>query len=648
MEFYGSDNVHYITGRELGRGGEGVVYELQNNSDKVLKHYTEPLPPRQIQKLHKMVAMFTPQVAAYAAWPQALVRDNSGTVCGFVMKKLKGFVPLHMIFSPLDRKRLFPDKGYNFLVHVARNLTTAFHKLHEAGLVVGDVNEGNILINANGLVSFIDCDSFQVKGDDDYFYCEVGVPRYTPPELLQLQTFDRVVRTANTDNFSLAILIFQLLFMGRHPFAGRNTTKQDIDEETAIKMREFAYSLNKKTRKLSPPKDSFDITYLSGTLSDDLHRAFETDNRPTAADWVAALDEFLSMMVTCDVSIMHVYPSTTHECPWCHYRKSRGIIYFLDDTYLHASKQLNDIDSFVNGFDISSLALPEINGPQTLPFAASSGISEIWIKRRSNTLKILFGVLIVAIVLSIVVNFAILIVGIAAIVVTVVANPWQKKIDAETERLTNIYNDRIKLLSQATGKFNTFPERVNYNRELAQLGNEVAEYKALPEFARKKQEELEGELYKENLDHYLRQFELSAHAITSIGNTRKTALLSYGILTAADIDRLSSVKIPGIGPKNLQVLYDWRRQMEEGFVYIPDNDKLTAAALKVSEIVAVRKQQLEHIVKTRYQSIVYRKQTINNQVAIMEAQLFDLSKRASQAYQDIEAFKQFSRRMFLG
>jgi DNA-binding helix-hairpin-helix protein with protein kinase domain len=213
MVWQGQHSEQYIISRELGRGGEGAVYELKSHRDLVLKEYNHPLSTEKIAKLQQMVAMRNASIEAYAAWPTDLVTNDRGAISGFVMRKLNGYLPLHSVFNPMDRKKLFPDKGYNFLIHVARNLATAFHKLHEAGLVVGDVNEGNILVNSNGLVAFIDCDSFQVRGANDYFFCEVGVPRYTPPELLKKSSFHNVVRTTNTDSFSLAILIFQLLFL---------------------------------------------------------------------------------------------------------------------------------------------------------------------------------------------------------------------------------------------------------------------------------------------------------------------------------------------------------------------------------------------------------------------------------------------------
>jgi hypothetical protein len=44
------------------------------------------------------------------------------------------------------------------------------------------------------------------------FACEVGVETFTPPEL-QGKNLREVVRTANHDNFGLAIMVFLLLFI---------------------------------------------------------------------------------------------------------------------------------------------------------------------------------------------------------------------------------------------------------------------------------------------------------------------------------------------------------------------------------------------------------------------------------------------------
>ena len=89
-QIYKGNKGTYTTARELGRGGEGLVFELANDSANVLKLYSEPLSNRKIQKLRVMSAMANNQILAYAAWPIDVVTDNKNNVCGFVMKKLVG------------------------------------------------------------------------------------------------------------------------------------------------------------------------------------------------------------------------------------------------------------------------------------------------------------------------------------------------------------------------------------------------------------------------------------------------------------------------------------------------------------------------------------------------------------------------------
>ena len=645
MLFKGPHNEQYNTGREIGRGGEGTVYEVQNVNDIVLKKYNEPLTVQQVNKLRHMVALRSYEIEAYAAWPTGLVLDDNDRVCGFVMKKLSGFVPLHMIFSPMDRKKMFPDKGYNFLVHVARNLATAFHKLHEAGLVVGDVNEGNILINAAGLVSFIDCDSFQVKGEAEHYFCEVGVPRYTPPELLKAGSFVQVVRTVNTDSFSLAVLIFQLLFLGRHPFAGKNKTNKDIDEETAIREHEFAYSLDRRQKKLSPPNDSFAITNLSDSLVALFHMAFDQESRPVPAEWVKALDNQLGDMVTCEVSRLHAYPSKLAECPWCKFRKERGILYFLDDSYINAYTALGDIESFVQGFQLDKLEIKPWSGNLTHPQLVATPIDS---KSKTNkTLQLVATGL--GLILGIVAvvdagfNPAYIVAGIVVCLFFYKFSPWVGRLKAEVSRLAVNHKQLNDKLTAMIRDYNQTADHSAYTRGIAGLDNLVQQFRDLPKEFDKRRALMEERLYNEQLLQYLYLFKIEDHTIPAIGDVRKAALIASGVVTAADIGKvMTQVKVPGIGAKNQQILLSWQRQMASGFVYIPDNYALATGLDDVNKEIANLKHQLELSIRKEYQSLNYLKMNISNKTMVLNKQISDLSIKTAQAELDLKTFRKWA------
>lgn len=644
MTFRGLHNELYITARELGRGGEGAVYELQNRNGFVLKLYNEPLTKEKISKLKQMVLMRSPAIEAYSAWPVDLALDDKGIVCGFVMKKLTGYVPLHMIFSPLDRKKLFPDKGYNFLVHVARNLSTAFFKLHEAGLVVGDVNEGNILISSSGLVAFIDCDSFQVKGGGNYFFCEVGVPRYTPPELLKEGSFENIERTVNTDSFSLAVLIFQLLFLGRHPFAGRNKLSADFDEETAIRKREFAYSLENKKKKLTPPKDSFDITNLSEQLIALFHQAFEQDIRPVPAAWIKALDNLLADIVTCTETRLHTYPAKLAVCPWCYFKKERGILYFLDDSYLQAATVLSDIDSFVNGFHLEKLELKKWSGDLTHPSLIPTPIEKKFRTYKALKTWVSIGAAMTCLLLFFINHTNRWLISATFFLPFIIYkySPWANKLTAELNRRIEFQRLLKERLYAMIAEHDNSADINNYASGINGLNKLVHDFRRLPEEMERRKKIMEERVYNEQLDDFLWRFDIEGHTIPLFGAAKKSALYNSGIRNAAQITKLQTTKVPGIGPKNMQTLLSWRRQLSSEFVYIPDNYKIDIGMKQVNHDIAKIKANLEQLIRKEYQSLNYLKMNIANRSTVLEKQINELSIKTYQADIDKMAFEKFA------
>ena len=73
---------------------------------------------------------------------------------------------------------------------------------------------------------------------------------------------------ANHDRFGLAILIFHLLFVGRHPFAGRYRGAGDLSIEKAIAERRFAFSKNRSETLVDPPPASLLLDDLPPGVGD--------------------------------------------------------------------------------------------------------------------------------------------------------------------------------------------------------------------------------------------------------------------------------------------------------------------------------------------------------------------------------------------
>ncbi len=299
-------------GEKIGRGGEGTVFEIIGNPTAAAKVYHQAPDPEKAAKLSMMAQQANPGILEIAAWPTTTLHGTKdGKILGIVMPRLVGYHPIHQLYSPAQRKFAFPNADWSFLVHTARNLAQAFATVHKQGNVVGDVNQGNILVSLKALIKFIDCDSFQISASGRTYLCEVGVGHFTPPEL-QGHSFAGLTRTANHDNFGLAVLCFHLLFMGRHPFVGKFLGAGDMPIERAIREFRFAFGQAANTRQMAPPPHVLRLAGVSERVSSLFERAFSEQAarnslRPSAAEWVGALDLLRTELKTCTRYAGHKY-----------------------------------------------------------------------------------------------------------------------------------------------------------------------------------------------------------------------------------------------------------------------------------------------------------------------------------------------------
>ncbi|NMQ18045.1 hypothetical protein E4P82_01835 [Candidatus Competibacter phosphatis] len=328
-------------GKALGRGGEGAVHDIVGRPGFVAKIYHQAVGADKALKLEGMARQAHPSLLEIAAWPVDVLRAQpTGPICGFVMPKVSGYQEIHSLYGPAHRKRAFPQADWSFLVHAARNLASAFETIHARGHVIGDVNPGNVVISAQALVKLIDCDSFQIDTGNRLFPCDVGVPQFTAPEL-QDRPFHGLRRTPDHDAFGLALLCFHLLFMGRHPFAGRYRGKGDMPIERAIKEYRFAFGQHAAARSMESPPHTLPFTALPHPIAHLFERAFAPPNpaqrRPSAREWLLALEQLGGELRTCRHSALHKYPQRSPACPWCTLEQTSGTLFFVPPAHQSAA-----------------------------------------------------------------------------------------------------------------------------------------------------------------------------------------------------------------------------------------------------------------------------------------------------------------------
>ncbi len=318
-------------GAPVGAGGEARILAVTSEPDLVAKIYHRPDALRR-SKLVTMIANppedpGASQSHVSIAWPvdRLATCDPAGQFVGFLMPRVSGAYPLFQYYNPASRKQIAPLFSYRYLLRTARNLCAAVKALHARGYIIGDVNESNVLVTSSALITLVDTDSFQATDPNslEVYRCTVGKPEYTPPELHN-SSFSEVDRSRDNDMFGVAVLLFQTLMEGTHPFAGRYLAPGDPPPYgDRIAAGHFPYGTKHQPVRpavSSPPIDILhpDLRSLFISCFEDGHH--HPDQRPDADLWLQALQEAEAALVTCPRNMNHQYGSHLKSCPWCERR----------------------------------------------------------------------------------------------------------------------------------------------------------------------------------------------------------------------------------------------------------------------------------------------------------------------------------------
>lgn len=363
---------------EVGRGGEGTVFRIVEDSAIVVKVLHAQSAEATLLKVGAMSTLSqATELKDACSWPIDIVRDvHTGKRVGFTMPFMSGLYPLETVTIPKMRKRAFPMFSWAHLVNTARNLASAVAAIHRAGVVVGDINPRNVLVGNGTTVVFIDSDSFQVTAAGRVYHCNVGTPEYTPPELIGAQ-IGGIVRSPGHDCFGLAVLIFQLLMVGKHPFARlARSSISDVDIQKSIQSGYYAYDAHDRSSGLIPPKGAPPIDILPASLRRMMNQALlarSSTERPTAEIWVKELSHLRASLVSCSSNSLHNFRTVVSTgCPWCRLELSSGTELFYQVVHGKEVPSEHAIDALWAELDeLYRHFLPPLSGqPPSRPVAS--------------------------------------------------------------------------------------------------------------------------------------------------------------------------------------------------------------------------------------------------------------------------------------
>ena len=336
---------------EDGNGGEARIYVVNSLRDCVAKIYREPNKhPERRAKIETMMSLPPKHLSRSVgqrhlpllAWPTHVVLRDDDSLAGFLMPKVPDdFVSLVQSLSRRASANAVGaraglsenDRSLPSRLSGCRNLAGLVADLHRQGHFVVDMKPQNIRVHRqNMIVCMLDCDGFSIAAGNGKSYKANAVTReylapehQSPPEKqAALQTVIRITDDTQ-DRFALAVLIFQWLNNGIHPFQG--SPMHDRESQTLpdnIRDGLYPYGVGGHPEILPKPNSVHDC--LSEPLRKMFDRAFAATmpgDRPTAVEWRDCLDGLKTSkaLQPCAVKpdhVLHIH-FAGQDCPECRY-----------------------------------------------------------------------------------------------------------------------------------------------------------------------------------------------------------------------------------------------------------------------------------------------------------------------------------------
>ena len=233
IEAFGSASISDIVNTEEGDkyelvkrmsgGAEGMVFTT-NVPGYIAKIYHKGIiTPLRWAKLKKLTEL---KISGHGfCIPKDLVFFRNSPV-GYTMTLGKG-TTLGTVFDGPDAiLEAFPDWTRIDIANVLLKLIEKYLYLHMHDVIAGDIQLKNALIDSNGDVYLIDMDSVQIGN----LPCPVGTEEFTDTRLWG-KDFSKFLRELRDEDYSIAMLVFSVLFCGLHPYATRNgaeTLREEI------------------------------------------------------------------------------------------------------------------------------------------------------------------------------------------------------------------------------------------------------------------------------------------------------------------------------------------------------------------------------------------------------------------------------------
>lgn len=297
-----------VLGNEIARGGAGAVFPIKGDPSRVVKIYhAQTLQSDGLTYQNRIAAMLrqSPTLPAVQergrhyvqiAWPLALAMENSSSqgFLGFAMPALDvaGTVEIEWVLNDKQaaKKGLRSDLGAR--VTLARQMAGVLSALHDAKHYVVDLKPINARFYKDALyMAFLDCDGFSIADGTNRIPAPQFTTEYLAPEFQSRGNPND--DPEQQDRFALAVVIFQLLNYGIHPYSGvPKRSNVPAERQKLIEGNFYAYGQSANSKIAPVPSSSHECIPSELRILFDRAFGLDTSSRPSAVEWRNVLSTY--------------------------------------------------------------------------------------------------------------------------------------------------------------------------------------------------------------------------------------------------------------------------------------------------------------------------------------------------------------------
>ena len=303
------------------RGGEGIIYQCSDGDCVIKLFHEDHRDTRKEKKLRAMTQLTNTDNGI--CWPKDVLTYN-GKFVGFIMPKARGEQLNDVLFqSALDEEftARMPKYDRHYQVELILRRLNLFKELHEKGVLVGDINTKNIMIDPNDAnkVTLVDMDSVQFS----VYNCPTTTLGYNSPEVILrngrdsvlkrtdqgvfnfVDYYSRYYRTIENEYYAIAVLIYKILMLDVDPYTVSDhndeapTPGLEQEEEEIIFCADSVYPYSAVETEVSPTNVALYTvwSHFPSFLKEAFVNVFSgTCKRYTVDEWIAIFNRYNTLM----------------------------------------------------------------------------------------------------------------------------------------------------------------------------------------------------------------------------------------------------------------------------------------------------------------------------------------------------------------